>query len=298
MAEEGYRKAETVANDLETNEIKQFELRNIVLFLLITFAWTWLLWLASVISPTGHSNFLFSVLFIIGGYGPSVSAFLLTYITEKKEGVKILWKRFWNVKIKIKWLLITFLLFPALFVASSLLVLFVQGLPSTLAWISQPWVIITYILTAFFAGGFSEEFGWRGYALDRFQAKLGALISSLILGVIWGLWHLPTWFIAGDPHGIGGIPDFFLFVIETAFLSILYTWVYNNTNRSIFVAVMFHTIYNFMTFLIILPDNGDLIYLILFYITVIIVVLFFIVKKISKIIKQKLFFDKNVRRSI
>ncbi len=282
MPECKYKKAERTVNELRMDEIKEFEIRNIVLFLLITFAWTWLFWLPSVLSPTGHSDPLFFVLFIIGGYGPSVSAFLLTFINERKNGVKVLWKRFWNVKIEIKWLLITLLLFPALFVVSSVVIILLQGTPPILLWLSQPWVVISYILTAFFAGGFSEEFGWRGYTLDRFQAKTSALLSSLIIGLIWGVWHLPTWFIAGDAHGIGGVPDFFLFLLEVAFASVLYTWVYNNTNRSIFIAVIFHTIFNFMTFMIIIPSNGDLIYLILFYTTVILVVLFFKGKKLVR----------------
>lgn len=265
------------------NGTKEFEIRNLLLFLLITFAWTWLLWLPSVISPIGHSDPLFFVLFIMGGYGPFLGAFSLTYINEKNEGVKILWKRFWNIKIGMKWLFITILLIPALYAISSLIIILVQGTPPILTWISQPWVIIIYLLTAFFAGGFSEEFGWRGYALDRFQVKLGALISSLIIGVIWGLWHLPVWFIAGDPHGTGGIPDFFLFLLETVSLSILYTWLYNNTNGSILIAVIFHTIFNFMAFFIILSDIGDMIYLLIFYITVILVVLFFKGKKLVKL---------------
>jgi membrane protease YdiL (CAAX protease family) len=248
VPEDKYIKAERKVNELRMNEIKQFELRNILLYLVITFAWTWLLWLPSVISPTGHSELLFSVLFIIGGYGPSVSAFLLTFITERKEGVKALWKRFWSVKIEIKWLLITILLFPALFVVSSVVIFLLQGIPPILPWVSQPWVIISYILTAFFAGGFSEEFGWRGYALDHLQGKASALISSLM-----------------------------------TFASVLYTWVYNNTNRNILIAVIFHTTFNFMTFMIIIPHNGDLIYLIFFYTTIIIVVVFFKGKKLVRV---------------
>lgn len=265
------------------NEIKESEVHNILAFLLITFTWTWLFWLPSVLSPEGYANQIFFILFIIGGYGPFVGAFSLTYINERKIGMRALWKRFWNVKIEIKWLVITFLLFPVLYAVSSLIAFLVQGDHPSLAWISQPWVIFNYILTAFFAGGFSEEFGWRGYALDRFQVKVGPIISSLIIGVIWAFWHLPVWFIAGDPHGIGGIPDFFLFLLETAFLSILYTWLYNNSNKSIFIAVIFHTIFNFMTFLIHLSEFGEQIYFILFYITTVLVILHFIGKRLVRL---------------
>jgi membrane protease YdiL (CAAX protease family) len=262
------------------NENKECEIHTILLFLLITFIWTWLFWLPSVLSPEGYFNQILFVLFIIGGYGPFVGAFSLTYINEGKRGVMKLWKRFWSIKIEIKWLLITLLLFPVLYTVSSLLAFLIQGDHTFFAWLAQPWVIINYIITAFFAGGFSEEFGWRGYALDRFQVKLGPIISSLIIGVIWSFWHLPIWFIAGDPRSIGGIPDFFLFLLETACLSILFTWVYKNTNRSIFIAVIFHTIFNFMTFFIHLSEFGVLIYLILFYVSVILVILYFIRKRL------------------
>lgn len=260
---------------LGINETKEFKPWNILLFLLITFTWTWLLWLPSVLSQTGHSNPILFLFFIIGGYGPFVGAFSLTLINESRNGVRALWKRFWNVKIAIKWVLISFLLFPVLYIISSVIDLLVQGNPPILAWISHPWVIINYLLIAFFAGGFSEEFGWRGYALDHFQVKFNALISSIIIGLIWGFWHLPVWFIAGDPHSIGGISDFFLFLLEVVSLSVLYTWLYNNTNRSILIAVILHTIYNFMTFFIILSSVGGDIYQILFYLTIILVVVFF-----------------------
>ena len=94
----------------------------------------------------------------------------------------------------------------------------------------------------FFLGGpFAEEFGWRGYALDRFQSKLNSLISSLILGLLWGIWHLPLHFISGTTQEV--IPIYQNIIIITI-SSVLYTWLYNNTNGSILVAMLFHTANN------------------------------------------------------
>ncbi|MFX1235676.1 MAG: lysostaphin resistance A-like protein [Promethearchaeota archaeon] len=255
------------------NEVKKFETRNILLFLLVTFTWTLLFWLPSVLSPTGNSNQMIFALFIIGGYGPFVGAFLITFINERKSGVKVLWKRFWNPKIKIKWLLITFLLIPSLYILSSVIAILFQGDPPILEWISQPWVIISYIITAFFAGGFPEEFGWRGYLLDRFQVRGNMIISSLIIGIIWGFWHLPVWLMPDDSHSLG-ILNFFLFLIDVIFASILFTWLYNNTNKSILIAVILHTMLNFTSFLIFLSSLGEEIYRILLYITGILVIVF------------------------
>jgi membrane protease YdiL (CAAX protease family) len=264
---------------LKMNDVKKFEIRNILLFLLVTFTWTWLFWLPSVLSPTGNSNQIIFILFIIGGYGPFVGAFLLTFINERKSGVKTLWKRFWNGKIELKWLLTTFLLIPSLYILSSMIAIVFQGDPPTLDWLSQPWLIIGYIITAFFAGGFPEEFGWRGYALDRFHVEWNLISSSLIIGIIWGFWHLPIWFMPDDSHSLG-IFNFLLFLLDVVFVSILFTWLYNKTNGSILIAVILHTMLNFTSFVIFLSRLGEEIYRILLYIIGIILIVFFREKKL------------------
>jgi membrane protease YdiL (CAAX protease family) len=89
----------------------------------------------------------------------------------------------------------------------------------------------------FLGGPFAEEFGWRGFSLDRLQLKFSAFYSSLILGAIWGLWHLPLHFINGTTQEVIPFYQNFLILI---LLSIIYTWLYNNTNRSILVVMIFH----------------------------------------------------------
>ena len=71
-----------------------------------------------------------------------------------------------------------------------------------------------------------EEIGWRGYVLPRLQAGRSALSASLILGVLWGFWHLPLW-LTGAP---GRTPILYAaFVVSTISLSVILTWVYNST---------------------------------------------------------------------
>jgi uncharacterized protein len=86
-----------------------------------------------------------------------------------------------------------------------------------------------------------EEIGWRGYALPRLQAGRSALGASLIIGPIWGLWHLPLW-LTGDPVKT---PIFYVpFYFSVIALSVILTWVYNSTRGSLLMVVLLHATYN------------------------------------------------------
>jgi membrane protease YdiL (CAAX protease family) len=98
---------------------------------------------------------------------------------------------------------------------------------------------IALVFVAFFVFGIGEELGWSGYAIDRLQRHRSALRAALIIGVIWAAWHLVplvqahrapewiTWWCAG-----------------TVATRVIYVWIYNNTNRSVFSAILFHDIDN------------------------------------------------------
>jgi membrane protease YdiL (CAAX protease family) len=82
-----------------------------------------------------------------------------------------------------------------------------------------------------------EELGWRGYALPRLLASRSALSASLILGVLWGAWHLPTFLAPGTPQY--GLP-FSAYVLLTTAYSVLFTWIYLHTRGSVLIATLFH----------------------------------------------------------
>jgi membrane protease YdiL (CAAX protease family) len=238
------------------NEAKGFETRSLLLYLLIAFGWTWLLWLPSVIiSVTDNKSLMYWMydvemtpglgLIAIGGifstFGPLVAAFTVTGLIEGREGVRRFWRRFWDVRLPGRWLLVSFLL-PFIIIAVPRLLVVPLGYPLQLAWASQPVLILGWLLSNFTrSGGMSEEFGWRGYALPRLQAWWNALVSSIVLGVIWTVWHLPLWFLAGSSQQGS---SFWLFLTNLVLTSILYTWLYNNARGSILVAVVFHAISN------------------------------------------------------
>ena len=104
---------------------------------------------------------------------------------------------------------------------------------------------IMFLLPLLILGPLSEELGWRGYALDRLQTRWNSLVSSLIVGSLWALWHLPLFHIPGTAQNLYDLtfPGFFVGLLA---LSVLYTWVFNNTSSSIWSAVFFHWIYTYI----------------------------------------------------
>ncbi|MCX7795883.1 MAG: CPBP family intramembrane metalloprotease [bacterium] len=213
--------------------------RNLFLFFILTFAWSWILWLPEV---------LWGFRLYLAPFGPTVSAFVLTYINEGLSGTKALLRRGLDFRFKRVWFVPIFLLMPTI-VGLSLLLAILSGesVPS-MPFLSQPFIVIPAFFYIFFLGGpLAEEFGWRGYALDRLQIRYNAFISSIILGILWGLWHLPLFFMKGQD--IYRSVPIWGFILGTVFLSILFTWIYNNTGRSILAVLLFHTMSNLAHFI-------------------------------------------------
>ncbi len=181
------------------------------------------------------------------------------------------------------WLIPTFLLMPTI-IGLSLLLAVVLGEPMPeMVVLSQPFVIIPAFLYILFLGGpVEEEFGWRGYALDRLQSNFNALVSSIILGFFWGLWHLPLFFMSRQEIYYN-IP-FWGFVFGTIFFSMIFTWIYNNTNGSLFAALMLHTTGNLSHFVFPLTKTtfGGIYSLILNIVVVIAILLFYGPNKMVK----------------
>jgi membrane protease YdiL (CAAX protease family) len=272
-------------NEINNSEPKfgEFEVRNLILFILIACGWTWLFYLPSILSPTGGGRtstgtieLHILILESIGNFGPFIGAVTLTFINEGKEGIKQLWKRFCNFDIKMKWIFVIFFLMPILSGIAFLIAIYLEGIIPILIWTSQPWLILFWFIILFtFAGGLAEEFGWRGYAIDRLQAKYNALYSSIALGIIWAFWHLPFWFVAGGSHQSG---SFLWFLVLVIFLSILYTWIYNNTGGNLLAVTIFHTMSN-LAIIILFPLSqtiygGFYYFLILITFTIFIIIMF------------------------
>ncbi|MHB1355686.1 MAG: CPBP family glutamic-type intramembrane protease [Anaerolineae bacterium] len=133
------------------------------------------------------------ILFLLGGFTPSLTAIFITWKNEGKAGLRLLWKLIIRFNIGWRWYLAV-LLIVVLGTAGQLRLNGLLGhtFDGTL-FFAQLGSFLPLLIT----GPLSEEIGWRGYALDRLQTRFSAITSSLIIGVVWGLWHGPLFLMVG-----------------------------------------------------------------------------------------------------
>jgi len=177
-------------------------------------------------------------------YGPTLAAILLAVLIEGRAGLRNLFSGLGRWRVGIKWYLFIFL-FP---VFVRILAVGINNLMGG-TWkgffkaqdvpAGNPLVLfVPVFLAVLLQAGIAEEIGWRGYALPRLQTKYNALVSSLILGVVWTLWHY-------HPQNFPGLRGLGIwYPLSVLPLTILMTWVYNNTNGSLLLMVLFHTASN------------------------------------------------------
>jgi membrane protease YdiL (CAAX protease family) len=221
--------------------------KNLRQFFLLTFAFSWLCWLPGLLLTYGvlpPSQTLITVkntLQWVGGIGPSLAALFLLIRNDGKTGIKALFKRVIQFKLGF-WYIPAVLILPLVVILAHILNGLIFGAPFPQKEIlSEPWWI-PVLFAVFFIMQFSEELGWRGYALDRLQDRWNALISSLLLGALWALWHLPMFLSDGFGQHDNQLP-YGQFSITIILTTVLITWLQNNTNGSLVPAFVMHAMF-------------------------------------------------------
>lgn len=198
------------------------------------------------------------LLLIVGTFGPTSVALLLTGLNTGRNGLKQLLSRFFIWRVSIFWYLFSFFATTLVVMASIGIHVAMGGAVPQFNDPRQIYLVIPVFAYVLFFSVLGEEVGWRGYVLPKLEQKHGALIASLIIGLMWGLWHLPEFWMESNFHR--QIP-FILFLLQDIALSIVLTWLYHSTKKSLLIVNLFHAASNTTLGLLpILPmdTGGDL----------------------------------------
>jgi len=216
---------------------------SLIIGIVLMFMFTWPIDL----SNSGVLPFKFPfVVYLFLGWGFVFASLIMTGLTLGKEGLRLLLNRYLLWRVGWKWYLVAFLLTPAIYFTGVYLNAALTNVPVDFSTVmaykifgasaNLPFFILPFFITDLISNG--EEIGWRGYVLPRLQAKYNALTSTLILGVVWGLWHLPKFLSHWNTT------SFAWFMVHILAVAVLLSWLYNNTKGSLLLTSLFHASLN------------------------------------------------------
>ncbi len=181
----------------------------------------------------------------LGALSASLAAIVLVLIEGRKGGLRELLGRILIWRVGLQWWAVAlfFTVLPS--VAALYLFRLLGGPPVDWSGLQPLYTVVPMFILLTIAAGVGEEFGWRGFLLPRLQARHNALASSLIIGVMWAIWHIPLFFVEGTfQHTLqsqgGLLPAVFAFSVFVTASSIWFTWVFNNTRGSVLLAAVMH----------------------------------------------------------
>ena len=211
-------------------------------FVVLTFAFTWIAWLASAAFVTPGNTWLFGLggpVFLLGVFAPAFVALALTAYSEGSDGVARLLRRIGKWKLGAGWYLFAIGYMAATKLLAALIHRFIMGAWPTFGDTSLPPMLGAILLSTWAQAG--EEVGWRGYALPRLAMHLGLGGASLCLGVIWALWHLPLFFLPGSGSDGQSFP---IYLLHVTALSVAMSWLYWKTEGSLLLVMLMHASVN------------------------------------------------------
>jgi len=198
----------------------------LLIFFALAFAWSWACWLLApgvkVDAPVAAT-----VLSLVGGFGPSLAAVGMVAYGSGSAGLRRWLTR--CLQWRVGWRLVTLaFVFPVAFMglAACAHVALGGSLPPSPATGHVGLAAANFLLVFLVGGPLGEEFGWRGYALPALQARWGWRVASVLLGVVWALWHLPLFYSSGTvqsdlPMG--------LYALSAIASSVLFAWLFNRS---------------------------------------------------------------------
>ena len=210
-------------------------------FCVLAYGFSWLCWIPIGFAQAGRLKLPISTegLATLGQFGPFFAALVFTALESKPGGVRDLLARLRRLRVNPIWYGVALLLPPAGIYCAIGAQAAIRGNTFALPTFGEPSTLLPHLaITLVIGGPLGEELGWRGFALPRLRAAFRPIMASLLLGFIWAGWHLPLWWIADVPTSFG------LYVVGVIPLTYLFTWMWDHTNGSVLIAMLFHASLN------------------------------------------------------
>lgn len=231
----------TPSRTTTTTKTRAFPLK----FVLAAFAFTWAFWLLAILEARGLIPPLPVPALFLGAFGPMLAAVAISAQEGGRAGLRSLLGRVVRWRVAPFWYGVAILAPILLTLGTMALHVAFGGQPPSLgAMIGALPTVVALTVYMLVQVGIGEETGWRGYALPRLQAGYSALVSSVILGALWALWHLPLFF---NPATSYSNTPFWAFLVFLLPFAILYTWVFNGTGGSVLMVMILHAVTNAST---------------------------------------------------
>ncbi|MBP3918335.1 MAG: CPBP family intramembrane metalloprotease [Clostridia bacterium] len=242
------------------------ESKYLTIFFTVTLIWTWGFGFAPIIMGIEGTP-LGTFLFYFGGGAPSVTALMIVFFTYSKEQRKDYFRRCFRFQyMGVKWLVLIILFFSlitviALWIGVGLLGYDMPKMDYVHAIAQNPLNLFLVVFFSLISGPLNEEFGWRGFALDRLFARYGFFKATLLLGFIWGIWHLAWFFTPGQAQYNllqSSLFDAVLYIPSVILLNFAVSFVYVKTKRSILAGALVHMFANLLGSQLLSPYSTEI----------------------------------------
>ena len=220
-------------------------------YFILAIAFSWSIYIPLVLQRQGWTDTdLPYSLHYLASFGPMLAAFLMTAIIAGTAGLKELWSRM--VRWRVPWPYAAFAVFSpiVLFLFAAVIIRLVTGAWPDMRLLGQAnylpylgWLVLPLWLITF---GFGEETGWRGFALPRLQRTMSVSKATLVLGLLWVFWHIPSFFYL---ETIANLSLFILpgFIFGVLCGAVLLTWLYNGSIGSVLMVAIWHALFDLIT---------------------------------------------------
>jgi membrane protease YdiL (CAAX protease family) len=225
------------------NSAKKHELFG---FFLLAYLFSWVVGITLALEAQGNGDPVipFSMHYLYA-FGPTIAAIIMTWLLSGAEGIRELLGRILKWRVKLIWWVVAFsplwlyglIVIVQRIITGEWLDFSLLGQVNFLPQLNLGVALFLWVLTF----GLGEEIGWRGYALPRMQKNRSAMSATLILAVLWAVWHWPLFFYVLDISIVIG------WLIGLIAGTIVFTWLYNSSQGSVLLIILWHGFFDFIT---------------------------------------------------